>query len=176
MRRTRAPARFRRGPGRICRAPGCRARPGPDRLAAGPQPAVLVRVGTQVQEVLRCNDIRRRDTPSTSTCAAGSATGCGRSTAPQPTSGCAGSSARYPRVCGCCSISLADGVKLTPGGRLPRTVVRAMQAAPPTLVPARPARLHRGRPAPAGGAARSAPRRRAAPAAPWCAHRHPRRR
>src|SRR3954453_5284105 len=59
VRRTRARARFGRCPGRVCRPPGCNGRPGFDRLAAGPQPAVLVRVGTQAQEVLRRTDIRR---------------------------------------------------------------------------------------------------------------------
>ena len=60
---------------------------------------------------------------------------------------------------------VADGVKLTPGGRLPRTVVRSMQQHRPHWYLARPARLHRGRPASAGRAARPAPRRRAATAA-----------
>ena len=46
--------------------------------------------------------------------------------------------------------------------------------APPTLAPARPARRHRGRPAPTGGAARAVARRRFTTAAPRRAHPHPR--
>jgi hypothetical protein len=41
------------GSRRICRAPSRQGRSRCDRLATGPQPAVLVRVGGQVQEVLR---------------------------------------------------------------------------------------------------------------------------
>ncbi len=50
-----------------------------------------------------------RHIPSTIVCVAGSVIGCGPSTLPQRASGCSGSLARFPRVCGCYSICSPTG-------------------------------------------------------------------